>query len=90
MHRLANAARVARTRPEAATPVGRALNRLDALGAARRTGEGAVAADGLRRSCAPDSELTAELRSRFKPEVVALGEHLGRDLVGLWGYDRVE
>jgi hypothetical protein len=38
----------------------------------------------------PDDRLTAELRRRFKPEVVALSEYLGRDLVGLWGYDRLE
>jgi hypothetical protein len=31
-----------------------------------------------------------ELRRRFKPEVVALSEYLGRDLVTLWGYDRVD
>jgi hypothetical protein len=36
-----------------------------------------------------DQEFAAELRRRFKPEVVALSEHLGRDLVSLWGYDRV-
>jgi hypothetical protein len=30
-----------------------------------------------------------ELRERFKPEVVALSEFLDRDLVALWGYDRV-
>ena len=39
---------------------------------------------------APDEDCMAELRRRFKPEVVALSEHLGRDLVALWGYDRVE
>ncbi len=38
---------------------------------------------------APDPELTLELRRRFKGEVVALSEYLGRDLVTLWGYDRV-
>jgi hypothetical protein len=37
----------------------------------------------------PDERLMGELRSRFKSEVIALGEHLGRDLVSLWGYDRV-
>ena len=37
-----------------------------------------------------DKRLTAELRSRFKPEVVALSEYLDRDLVSLWGYDRVD
>jgi hypothetical protein len=38
----------------------------------------------------PDERLTGELRRRFKPEVVALGEYLKRDLVTLWGYDGVE
>jgi hypothetical protein len=38
----------------------------------------------------PDERLTVELRGRFKPEVVALSEYLGRDLVSLWGYDQIE
>ena len=33
-----------------------------------------------------DEALTDELRRRFKPEVEAASEYLGRDLVGLWGY----
>ena len=37
----------------------------------------------------PDERLMAELRGRFKDEVVALSEYLGRDLVALWGYDDV-
>jgi hypothetical protein len=37
----------------------------------------------------PDERLMSELRSRFKGEVVALSEYLDRDLVSLWGYDRV-
>jgi Sulfotransferase family len=36
-----------------------------------------------------DERLVAELRSRFKPEVVALSDYLDRDLVTLWGYDRL-
>jgi hypothetical protein len=32
----------------------------------------------------------SELRSRFKPEVAALSEYLDRDLIGEWGYDRVD
>lgn len=36
-----------------------------------------------------DERLMAELRARFKGEVVALSEYLDRDLVSLWGYDRV-
>ncbi len=38
----------------------------------------------------PDEALMAELRSRFKPEVQALSEYLDRDLLTMWGYDRVE
>jgi hypothetical protein len=38
----------------------------------------------------PDERLMLELRRRFKPEVLALSEHLGRDLVSLWGYDRID
>jgi hypothetical protein len=38
---------------------------------------------------APDESLMAELRVRFKGEVVALSEYLGRDLVAEWGYDDV-
>jgi Sulfotransferase domain len=63
----------------------------------------ALTPDGLRRRALyatrrrvvfaapapPDERLTAELRGRFKSEVVSLSEFLGRDLVTLWGYDRV-
>lgn len=38
----------------------------------------------------PDEELMLELRRRFKPEVEAVSDYLGRDLVRLWGYDSVE
>jgi hypothetical protein len=37
----------------------------------------------------PDEQLMLELRRRVKPEVVALSDYLRRDLVSLWGYDRV-
>jgi len=38
---------------------------------------------------APEESAMIELRARFKEEVLALSEYLDRDLVGLWGYDRV-
>ncbi|HEX5852073.1 MAG TPA: sulfotransferase [Solirubrobacteraceae bacterium] len=38
----------------------------------------------------PDAALTARLRRRFKGEVQALSEYLGRDLVAQWGYDAVD
>ena len=34
-----------------------------------------------------DEELMRELRLRYKGEVEAAGEYLGRDLLALWGYD---
>ena len=34
-----------------------------------------------------DDELMLELRGRFRGEVEALGEHLGRDLLAQWGYE---
>ena len=37
-----------------------------------------------------DEQLMIELRRRFKPEVEALSEYVGRDLVALWGYDRLD
>ncbi len=36
-----------------------------------------------------DEQLMLELRRRFKGEVQAAGDYLGRDLVMLWGYDRI-
>jgi hypothetical protein len=36
-----------------------------------------------------DAELMLELRRRFKGEVQALGDYLDRDLITLWGYDKL-
>jgi hypothetical protein len=33
-----------------------------------------------------DPQVLADLRAQLRPGVVALGDHLGRDLVSLWGY----
>jgi Sulfotransferase domain len=38
----------------------------------------------------PDEDFMRQLRRRFKPEVVALSEYLGRDLVSEWGYDELD
>jgi Sulfotransferase family len=37
----------------------------------------------------PQESAMLELRGRYKEEVVALSEYLDRDLVSLWGYDKV-
>jgi hypothetical protein len=41
----------------------------------------------LGRPGSEDELLSAELRQRFRGEVLALSEYLDRDLVSLWGYD---
>lgn len=38
---------------------------------------------------APDEALSAELRARFRPEVVKISDYLGIDLVRIWGYENV-
>jgi len=38
----------------------------------------------------PDEPFMLALRRRFKPEVEAVSEYLGRDLVTLWGYDGID
>jgi Sulfotransferase domain len=43
----------------------------------------------LREPLAVNEELMSELRVRFAPEVAALGDYLDRDMVKLWGYDRL-
>ena len=90
LHQLAHAAGVARRNPGAAGPFARALNALvprqarsDAF---RTTWRHLVYTDPNP----PDKELMLELRRRFKPEVLALSEYLGRDLVSLWGYDSID
>jgi hypothetical protein len=45
---------------------------------------------GVFRAPPPvDENLMIELRRRFRPEVEALSEYLGRDLLALWGYDKL-
>jgi hypothetical protein len=41
------------------------------------------------RPLPPDEDFMLELRRRFRGEVEAVSEYLGRDLVKLWGYDRI-
>jgi Sulfotransferase family len=90
LHRVARGLQLAERNPAAASRPARALNAL--IPSAAR---GERASTLWQRTVyggppEPDQELMLELRRRFKPEVVALSEHMGRDLVGLWGYDRLD
>jgi len=89
LHQFRRAIRLAQLNPSAGSPLLRAYDKL-APSALRSE---AIAA-GLRHAAyepqAPaDGALALELRRRFKGEVEAVGEYLGRDLLTLWGYDRI-
>jgi hypothetical protein len=90
LRHLTDSARLARRDPSAASPLGRAVNALTPnllrSEAFRSRWRKAV----YRQPSPPDQELIAELRRRFKPEVVAVSEFLGRDLVREWGYDAID
>jgi hypothetical protein len=72
-------------------PVSRAVDALTP----RRLRDGGALGEAWRRvrytdSSPPDEEFMLELRRRFKPEVEAVSDYLGRDLVTLWGYDSID
>jgi hypothetical protein len=89
LHRLRRIVRKAGLHPAKRGPIARAID--------------AVAPTGLRSAdlsarfrrvtytgqSPPDEQLMLELRRRYKSQVVALSEYLGRDLVELWGYHEV-
>jgi Sulfotransferase family len=74
-------------------PVSRAVKASVKALAPRRLRRGALEAVQSRVVLAPpspvDEQLMLRLRHRFKGEVEALSEYLGRDLVSLWGYDEL-
>ena len=87
LHRLSRSLQRARRNPAAASRTARRLSAVIPRGGrARSLWNRSVYGDPP----APDAALMLELRRRFQPEVVALSEHLGRDLVSLWGYDRLD
>ena len=85
LHRLRNAVGRAEADPSSVGALTRTLTTL----VPRRVRSGALAAAVRRLAYAAptpaDEKLMLELRRRFRPEVVALGEYLGCDLVAEWG-----
>jgi hypothetical protein len=88
LHQLTGALQEARRNPAAVNP---ALRALDALlpEPVRETFGSAWRRLIYRARAEPPEEFMLELRRRFKPEVEAVSEYLDRDLVSLWGYDRI-
>jgi hypothetical protein len=84
--------------------LGRLIARQGPLSRAVRSSLKALVPDAMRKGAVqalrgrlvygaprpPDEALMLELRRRYEHEVIALSEYLGRDLVTLWGYDRLE
>ena len=82
LHRVSRKLRMAKHKPESAGTVARTVSRITP-----RSAQMAWRRLVYSRPAPADAELMSELRRRFKPEVVALSEYLGRDLVALWGYE---
>jgi hypothetical protein len=89
LFKLTAAVRRARKNPAAASRLARGVNALT---------PGPMRSEAFRSRwrqlvysapAPPEEALMRELRTRFKPEVVALSEYLDRDLVALWGYDEI-
>jgi hypothetical protein len=89
LHQLRRAIRLAGLNPKAGSPLLRAFDKL----APKSLRSEAIAARFRRVAYEPqapaDDALALELRRRFKGDVQAASEYLGRDLVALWGYDRI-
>jgi hypothetical protein len=81
LHRITRAIKIARHRPDQANPLLASIGRL-APRAATEAWRRLVYTEPRQ----PAEDFLVDLRRRLKPEVAALGEHLGRDLVSLWGY----
>ena len=88
LHHLTASMQEARRNPSAVGPAVRALDALVPASARERFGA-QWRSFIYRARVAPDASFVAALRRRFEPEVQAVSEYLGRDLIGLWGYDRL-
>ncbi len=90
LHRLAWGARRARRNPRNADPLARVVSTLTPDFARSEAFRAQWRRVVYQEQRPPDARLVAELRHRFEPEVHAISEYLGRDLVSLWGYDAID
>ncbi len=89
LKRLADEARIARRNPAAASRVGRTVAALTPEAMRSESFRSKWRKLVYKTPAPPDEEFTQELRRRFKGEVEALSEYLGRDMVREWGYDEL-
>jgi len=89
MHQLRRAVRRAADNPAQASPLARTLNTLVPRRVRRGALSKAYSSVAYAAQQPPDPAFVRELRERCRPEVQAISEYLGRDLVSLWGYDEL-
>ena len=87
LNQLLGMGRRARNNPSAASYLERTVNALTPMILKNKVFRKRWRRMIYKRPLPPDEELMLELRRRFKPEVQAVSDYLGRDLVSLWGYD---
>jgi Sulfotransferase family len=88
LHKLVNLRRIALRDLPVAGALSRTLNTLTP-GPLRGTVRSNWRRVGFGEALPPDEQFMLDLRRRFKPEVQALSDYLGRDLVSLWGYEHI-
>jgi hypothetical protein len=88
LHSLVRWRRIALRNVAVAGALSRAVNTLTPA-RLRGTVRGSWRRVAFAEPQAPDEPFTRELRARFRGEVEALSDYLGRDLVTLWGYGDV-
>jgi hypothetical protein len=89
LHRLRRAVRRAEDNPAQASAFARTLNTLVPKRVRRGVLSKAYSGVVYAKQQPPDPAFVRELRERCRPEVQAISEYLGRDLVSLWGYDKL-
>ena len=89
LHQLTRVVTVARRNPQARSPLLRATNVLLPPRLHSERVQGLWRRLVYTEPRRPEERFMVELRRRFKPQVEQLSEHLDRDLLALWGYDRI-
>jgi hypothetical protein len=87
LRRVADSARTARQNPAGAGTFGRAVNALTPAPLRSESFRARWRKAVYRTPEPPQEQLMRELRRRYRPEVVALSDRLGRDLVREWGVE---
>jgi hypothetical protein len=89
LHQLERVVLVARRNPDASSPLLRTVNKVLPSGWHSERLHAAWRKAVYASPEVPDPAFMDELRRGFKPEVQAFGDYIGRDLISLWGYDRL-